>query len=600
MGRLAKWITVIGMATATASPASGGLPPERAQQPVSVQMAAPWLAHQRGDGGFHGGWIGDGSAYGDSMLGYGLLQAGLQTGDRDMQTAGLRALGYAARRAIRRGSRSAFENLALAGGFNLARVSLPRDPEFQRVRPAWTRALRRIRARWSTSGRRYFNKYLVEAVATLELAKTGLRSSVRGSVLSDRWGARRRAAHFVNRQLAASRALFRTASTRGRASLVLSDPPWNPIAYHALSLGMLGRAVDLLGRNASPHARATLRRVAYASWGLMAPDGDVAYYGRSQEQAWALGLTAFGARTAARFAPPAGAARLAAVARRALERLAIAHPIGSRGIAITPALADDPVAGWRGLDGYANRTGYAGLSLVAANWAVGAASGPARGRIASDRVTAHVVGSGAARLAVVRRGPVWFAVKQSRTAITDLRYDFGLVAMKAAAPGPSGWRDVVQPRPYVRGRNVTAGPVLHRRGRVGYPVGTSISAGRGGWVTVRGGYQTAGGAWLRAATFRFRASGRCVAISFRLHRGERVAFSTFLSGLERRSARGFNGGGARVTLRPRATRTTVARGYASGAAARLIQVKATLAGPAVAVIRTCPDFQPGPMLNRAG
>ena len=591
MGRQVKRIAVAGMVAAAMVGSGAGTGPDTegagvavaAQTSITADMAQAWLPFQQAGGGFDAE-----SAYGDAMLGYGLLDVGLREGDAAMQHAGLRALAAASTRVVQRGSPSAFENLALAAAYNLARTQLGSDRTFVAVRPVWEQALRRITQRWSTSGRRYFNKYLVEAVATLELTRTGLRSREDGAVLRHPARARAHAVRFVNAQLASQHSIFRATAVRGHASLVLSDPPWNPLAYHGLSLGMLARAIEILGPEASRHAHTTLRRAAYASWTLMAPDGDLAYYGRSQEQAWVLGLTAYGAETASKFAPRPDAARLIAVARRAMQRLARSHPIGRRGLPITPAVAASPVDGRRGMDAYANPYGYAGLSLVAANWALGAQRSDPPAAIAADRDAALTVGSGQSRLAVVRRGRIWFAVKQSRSAVTDLRYDFGLVAMKVA--GPTGWQDVVPIRPNVHTRNATVGPILQRGGAVGFPVGERMLVGRSGWVTVVGGYRTARGDLLRTATFRFRATGDCVAFSFRLRRGERVRYASFLTRLQTRSPRGFSGGSARISVRPAARRTTVARGFASGSDARLVRVDTTLQGPAVAQIKTCPEL----------
>src|SRR5205823_6019968 len=153
---------------------------------------------------------------------------------------------------LRRGSPSVFENMALAASYNLARRELPNDAAFAAVRPVLERALRAIRPVWSGSDHHYFNKYLVEAVAWLELVRTGLHSS------------------------------------------------------------------ELTG-----------------------PDGDLAYYGRSQEEAWALGLTAYGAEVAVDGASEDQARRYRALAVRAMQRLSDSYPVGPEGLWITPATAQN-------------------------------------------------------------------------------------------------------------------------------------------------------------------------------------------------------------------------------------------------------------------
>ena len=70
---------------------------------------------------------------------------------------------------------------------------------------------------------------------------------------------------------------------------------------------------------------------------------------------------------------------------------------------------------------------------------------------------------------MVRRGDLWFAVRAAaKTAADDLRYDFGLVALKTSS-GAGGWVDVVRPRPHTRTGPDSAGPAAaisrHRQRR---------------------------------------------------------------------------------------------------------------------------------------
>ena len=148
---------------------------------------------------------------------------------------------------------------------------------------------------WLPDTAHYANKYLVEVVAVLELLDTNLNSTVPGSVLAHDATAKQRADDLINDKVPAMADAGAFAVDHKRAYF-LSDPEGgNPLAYQGLSFGLYGRAVQLLGARASDAAKTTLRLVAQASWGLMGPDGDVAYHGRSQEQAWTLGLTANGA-----------------------------------------------------------------------------------------------------------------------------------------------------------------------------------------------------------------------------------------------------------------------------------------------------------------
>src|SRR4051812_7525725 len=63
--------------------------------------------------------------YGESMVGYGLVEAGVADGNVHELHAGLRAVDFAAQQLLRRGSPSVFENLALAATYNRVRLAAP-------------------------------------------------------------------------------------------------------------------------------------------------------------------------------------------------------------------------------------------------------------------------------------------------------------------------------------------------------------------------------------------------------------------------------------------------------------------------------------------
>src|SRR3954469_3849702 len=65
--------------------------------------------------------------YGESMAGYGLVDAGLANDDAHELHAGIRAIAFASRQLLRRGSPSVFENLALAAAYNRVRLAAPDD-----------------------------------------------------------------------------------------------------------------------------------------------------------------------------------------------------------------------------------------------------------------------------------------------------------------------------------------------------------------------------------------------------------------------------------------------------------------------------------------
>jgi len=77
----------------------------------------------------------------------------------------------------------------------------------------------------------------------------------------------------------------------------MSDPSANPIAYHHLTLGYFAHALTRL-RRTTPATRGALVRMARGTLTIIAPDGEAAYWGRSQGQAWTLVLGAYAGLTA--------------------------------------------------------------------------------------------------------------------------------------------------------------------------------------------------------------------------------------------------------------------------------------------------------------
>jgi hypothetical protein len=125
-------------------------------------------------------------------------------------------------------------------------------------RPALEDRLRHMRLEILGGERPYYNYYLVEAVLVLELRRCGLASGYRGSVLGRLSAAVRQAKRVVSRQARAAAAPYERRDGRRGRTAIISDPPWNPLAYHAFSLALLAQAIELLGPQASAPARALL------------------------------------------------------------------------------------------------------------------------------------------------------------------------------------------------------------------------------------------------------------------------------------------------------------------------------------------------------
>lgn len=553
---------------------------------LARQMAAPWPPLQFPEGTYpdylHGDQPPRSTRYGEAVLGYSLVQTGLRESDEAMIDAGLRGLEwFVRRRDLQRDHPSVFANAFVASAYNLARRRLDDHPRFAGARTVWERWLRRAELLWLPDTGRYGNKYLVEAIAVLELLRSGLDGGEPGSILADRDRSRRRAERLL--VLRVPRMGNRERFPLGRQpGFVLSDPnAGSPLAYHGLSLGMYARGLDLIGSQATGSAHGTLRAVAHCSTVLAAPDGDLAYVGRSQEQGWALALTVYGALSAAALERPDAAANLRRLAARALHRLRDAHGTGPKGFFITPSLRPD-YRGTHGLDSYAAAIGYSGLTLAALNWAIDrfGEDDPVPEPEAIDARAvprAYEIHPASPRNDLtISRGRHWFAIRSAASSrAEDLRYDFGLVALKA--PDDNGdWHDVLRLRAHTHDSGPDSlGPVLRRSRGIGLPEAESVSIARDGTITLTGGFRTVSGTWLRRGVrFRFQPLETGVRLIFPTESGDRIKFGVlFRAGSHDphvEKDRVFDDEQL-VTFNPEATVAFDAESYASGTDARLVR-----------------------------
>jgi hypothetical protein len=475
--------------------------------------------------------------YGEAVLGYGLVQTGLRDGDERLVDSGLTALAYVANRNPRKHHRaSVFEEMAMPAAYNLVRRKIPNHPIFKRNRVAWETFLRRIRPVSTPyrrpNTRRYSNHYLVEAIGVLELMRTGLTSSRPGATLGGKRQLAKSITYRLLNQTIPQYAREDAVRTRGGTAVMISDRPDQPLAYQGFSIGYYGRALRLMGRRASPAARAALRDAVNAALLFTAPDGDSGYWGRSQEESWALSSTALGAEVAAALPGSSRSrdAKYRALGERALIRLRDAHPVGSEGIAFVPAVGVNKRLGTRGVDDNAGAPSFAGVTLVSLNWALSEMPAkPRLGRIGTDTSSVTKLSKGESRFASVRRGNVWFAVRQTRSIRRqlDLRYDFGVVALKVKTGGR--WRDVMRIRPRQLTERDSAGPLLVRGRTVGLPYGTSLRTGAGGSVVIDGGFKTTRGvAMRRNVTFRIQPTPCGVRIVWPGRAGDSFVYSAFV------------------------------------------------------------------------
>jgi len=354
----------------------------------------------------------------------------------------------------------------------------------------------------------YGNLRLVDALAVLAITGAGIASPDPAARLSNPRGARRFPVWVINKrvgEIVDHRLRARAAGWRFRGSY-LSDPDMNPLAYHALSAFMLSEAVAVLGPEASRAARRARRETIDALAALVAPDGDTTYLGRGQGQAWVPAIVAAALATGARRAAgrhPALARRYLGAARRAVQRLERLHA-SPRGLLMVPGADARTTAD--GIDSYAHTVAYNGLAMFGLTRALDALSAMRKlriGRPVSARRLA-LRDPGTSGLGVVSNGRTWLAVRRKTTSVSDVRFDFGALALKRRAA--AGWIDLLAPRPLAPVALNTGGPALLHRGALLTPGGFSIHA-RAATVTVDGGYR-ANDRWVRRVLFRWRLTRR--------------------------------------------------------------------------------------------
>jgi hypothetical protein len=576
---------------------------------LSAQMAKPWPDAQRHDGRYKSA-VGGNTRYGESLMGYALIDHGLNNRQPELVDSGLKALGYSVPRLGTQARNSIFEALGIVGAYKRLKKDMPDDPRFQKLRPKMESYLSNFEMVRLPATTYYGNHWLVESVLVQELLTSGLKSKNPHAVVGgERRQAARLARDLINKRIPAM-ARAKDFKVGREKAFVLSDPPDDPLAYQGLSLGFYARAIHLLGKRATPAAHKTLIEVANASTWLTAPDGDLAYFGRNQEQAWALGGTVYGAEVAAGLDESTAAAegRYRALGHRALERLRDDHGVGRLGLNITPAVKESHKGGEAGADHGAGGPSFGALTLLFVDWSL-PEIGDAQHKptsIRSDSNSRALLSRGESRFAVVRRGNVWFAVRTTRGGKhpEELRDDFGLMALKVK-DRKGEWKDAVRPRPITRGEGdptQSAGPVLLRQaGLRAFPFTDKASVRRNGTVVLHGGLRGSpnpfkrivarldNGTIVRALdfspgtlirqnmTYTFTPTKCGVTYEFPAQAGDTIEYSIFLRD-ERKpprvTPRGVSDSGARWTF-SRPAKVKLEHGYASGLDPKLVRARAT-------------------------
>ncbi|MEA2368143.1 MAG: hypothetical protein QOH38_861 [Thermoleophilaceae bacterium] len=544
---------------------------------LAREIAAPWRGTKRqyGNGRFVDE-VGGYSSYGEAVLGYSLISEGLRESDSKMIGTGLRAMRYATDRySSSNGAVSVFQNMAVGLTYRLAQRRLRSDGRWTRIRDQVESYMRRQPlVRFRSHPSHFANHLLVESLNIFTFVRSGVTSSQSSAMVGP--GREQRyswAREFIQHGVPH---LFTHAvrPSGGDNTLLLSDPPDKPLAYQGLSIGLYARAMEMLGSDAGTASYFTLRRALEASWRLTAPDGDLSYYGRNQEEAFSLAATAYGARIAETLpgTSTTRARRYEELARRALQRIRDVHLGGPAGIWVIPALKINADTGGDAVDhgGYAP---YGGLALMFIN-AIADMEAPGQGQkgasIFADHNGTAILGRRESLFATQRIGPLWLAVRAGPSADrpTDVRYDGGLLRLKLR-DSTGHWQDLVPTRPRlpISGAD-SAGPLIIRNDRgTAVFAGDRIRAGGSAGMRMIGGYRRLRGVpdVSRSADERFRPLSCGVEVSFPVRKNDIVEYSVYLAdeGHFERGGGQVTSGGTTVSASPRPRRIVIGNNYRS-------------------------------------
>lgn len=491
----ASFIILVGVLSSITSANTSTVSSTRYAQAVAVQS---WPNFQNGDGAFRdplqGGEAGRMGGYSESMIGYALLQRGVDTGDQRLIYSGLAGINWnLINSQFSLQNPSSFENMAMASAYNLARTRLADNETFRSIRPAWEDWLRAKKSTYIADGKAIGNKYLVDVVAASEMCNSGLTSEIEGSYLKDCDVTRSHIKKYLERFNL--RARGEQQLINGRQISWISEPPKSPPAYVALSAGMLARWITTNGGpNADSQTKQTLVEMVEGLVFAAAPDGSFALHSRSQEQAWASTLAVYAAQVAAGISESVSQkARFMAFANRVSARVSQVYAGGPYGLYLVPSMRSGVIS-YDNIDTYASTPGYVGLAAVGLGWSSAAPKvNVVPSRIPSDFAGGRSIAKGAGAFVTLRVGNQWILVRkdnaQTGKESGDLRYDFGLMAAKKRIANGK-WVNTIPLRPIIQRNSPydSAGPVLIKNNRRYYPRGTSISVS-GSTVTVKGSYR---------------------------------------------------------------------------------------------------------------
>lgn len=456
--------------------------------------------------------------YGTLMLAQAQLRAAARNHDEELQRAAVAQVLGTLRRDPQSDPFHVLGATALLRDGQAGRLPASAWERFEQPLADWIGRIPPFRGHAFASAAGYDNWRLVFAAGAAELAQAGLVGTP-GGIAADPEALRAEVRRIVSRLMPRNAGpVFRIPGLG--AARALSDPPWQPPAYHLFSTLLLERVYQSAPEAFSATAARIRREAGRYALALMAPDGALTPAGRSMEQSWVLAAAVdLGAMRASDRGPAAATWR--AFAERAMDRLVRVHgALGDGTIPVVPGLRQ----AWDAtiMDGYASMTQYNGLTLfllqdAADRWPDGVAAGA----IPADRPGHLGADLGGSRV-VWGRGPrLWWALSGRRTQ-GDGRYQQGLAALKvrdeAGAGGVAVWRDLLAARPQ---RHGISSAWLLRTPRGTARLVLAHARGRGSRVRLWGAWRLAGGATYRRAHWTVTARGRALTIATeRLRPGE--------------------------------------------------------------------------------
>lgn len=468
----------LGVGSARADGAA--TPPETAPlKELPDLVLAPWLSSQGKYGNYiHPSGVPATDGYGNAGIAYAMLLDAARSGNDAYFKSAMRAFNWINR--TRYPMNGVFYRMFSAAAYNVARTSFGRRMEFRRIRNAWAAKLRRFPYQRGVLGSHYrYNKNLVEALEVIELYRSGLKSRTRGAVLANRQLALRRAIALMNVMVPRTARAYttRVGAAEGwpfSASLAeFGDPPFNPPAYNAFTAGIYARAYSRLPiSRRTERMRLTAERLIRGVIARTAPDGDIAFDGRSQEQSWALSSAAYAAWSESEFTGGTERNIYLAFARRVIARLENVHvtSASSFGFVLTPAAGccdrqDRPP----GQDNYFDVAKYSGLSAVTMGWSLLERPDDwelGNTPLPTDGVSNFIYEDGSGRF-YQHSAPGLYWLLREQSDYYDARSDMGVAVLKVRAADGS-WFDAVPPRPYTGGHHKPAAPaapcLIFRRG----------------------------------------------------------------------------------------------------------------------------------------